>query len=90
MRIDLEAHLLAVHGLADKAAAKRSRATKKRRAHYKPTSQATSFKGAFIAFMVVLLFGTVVIGIANPGSLKVLVPAVLIIDAAIYLGLVRR
>ena len=90
MRIDLEAHLLAVHGVTDKAPAKRGRSTRKRRARYSPTSQATSFRGAFIAFMVVILFGTIVIGIANPGTLKVLLPAVIIVDLAIYFGLVRR
>jgi hypothetical protein len=90
MRIDLEAHLLAVHGVTDKAPVKRGKTTKRKRAHYNPTSQATSFKGAFVAFMVVILFGTIVIGIANPGTLKVLLPAVLIVDAAIFFGLVRR
>jgi hypothetical protein len=91
VRIDLEAHMLAMHGVADKTKVHKARNTKRRRAHYQSRNrQATSFRGAFIAFMVVLLFGTVVIGIANPGSLKVLLPAVLIIDAAIYFGLVRR
>src|SRR5262249_53413683 len=90
VRIDLEAHMLAVHGVADKTKVRKAKTTRRRRAHYKPTSQATSFRGAFIAFMVVLLFGTVVIGIANPGPLKVLLPAVIIIALAISLGVVRR
>jgi hypothetical protein len=90
VRVDLEAHLLAAHGVADKTKVHKPRTTKRRRSHYKSrNTQATSFRGAFIAFMVVLLFGTIVIGIANPGSLKVLLPAVIIIDAAIYVGLVR-
>jgi hypothetical protein len=89
MRIDMEAHMLAVHGVADKTKIKKQKTTR-RRAHYNPTSQATSFRGAFIAFAAVFIFAVVVIGIANPGALKVLVPAAVIILVAVYFGLVRH